>query len=136
VSDQMANGGPPEGVDPAQMDPEMMGPDAGGMPVAPPMTQVDPQDVTNELLRAVKISASKANAAQDMRETAEGARAALAFAQALVILDPTLGQDGVPLDHQLALEDARASAAAPSPARSVRVKRDEQGRASSFETEG
>jgi hypothetical protein len=132
----MNGGGPPEGMDPEQMGPEMMGPDAGGMPVAPPMTQVDPQDVTNELLRAVKIAAQNANAAQDMRETAEGARAALAFAQAMVILDPTLGQDGVPLDHQLALEDARAAAAAPSPARSVRVKRDEQGRASSFETEG
>ncbi len=101
------------------------------------LVTVDPAEVTQELLRACKWAGTRGSMAQDTRESAEAAKAALAFAQAIVILDPTLGSDGVPLDHQLDMEDRRAAAAKPQPVkRSVRVKRDSTGKASSYETEG
>jgi hypothetical protein len=104
----------------------------GNGAMAPPQTggadQADPEAVTNALLWAVQRCAEKASTAADTREAAEALKAALAGAQAIVVLDPTLSQSGVPLDHELALEQtrqdgmlaleqARAAAAAPTPAK-------------------
>jgi hypothetical protein len=87
---------------------------------------------------------------QDMRD---GSAAALAYAQAWAILNPQLDPAGLPLDHhvqmeqvrgqaQLALEQQRGAnalavakegARAPTPVKSVRVRRDSTGRATSYE---
>jgi hypothetical protein len=110
IDPMMLNGGPPQG------------PQTGGA------DQADPDAVTNALLWAVQRCAEKASTAADTREAAEALKAALAGAQAIIVLDPGLNQQGVPLDHELALEQtrqdgmlaleqARAAAAAPSPAK-------------------
>lgn len=102
--------------------------------------KVDESHVTNALLQAVLQAAQAGSSAQDTREMGEASKAALGFAQAVVILDPGLSGAGEPLDHQIALEDARAAgavalehvrgenalrqakerAAAPTPAKGVR----------------
>lgn len=122
-------------------------------PPAPPMAAEDPAQVTNALLHACRVAAEHSAMAEDTREMGEAAKAALAFAQAVVVLDPNLTQSGEPLDHQVALEQARAegqvqvervrgehaleiakaNAAAPTPTKSIRVKRDANGRAESYE---
>lgn len=102
------------------MSDQMVPPEQAMPQMPPPMVQQDPAEVTDALLRACKLAAQKASAAEDTREMGDAAKAALAFAQAIVILDPTLGSDGVPLDHQLALAEAQSRAAAPTPARSIR----------------
>jgi hypothetical protein len=93
------------------------------------MVGVDPAAVTQELQRAIQHAAVTCSSATDAREMQEAGAAALAFTQALVILDPTLDPQGVPLDHQLTMqaadhkaqaEQAQARAAAPTPARSVK----------------
>ena len=117
--------------------------------------KVDEAHVTNALLEAVLQSAQAGASAQDTREMGEAAKAALAFAQAVVILDPGVTSAGEPLDHQIALADAQAAgavalehvrgqhalavakerAAAPTPSKgkSVSVRRDQHGRAASYE---
>lgn len=76
--------------------------------------------VTNALLRAVRRAAEDSAGAEDPRETKELGQAALAFAQAIVVLDPGLDANGVPLDHHMAIADARRAAAAPTPARGTK----------------
>lgn len=110
------------------------------------LVPVDPHAVTQSLLRAIQLAADKATVATDTREMDECAKAALNFSQAVVLLDPTLSPDGVPLDHQLAMErvkgqnaldQTKAKAAASTPAKkTVRVGRDQQGRPSSYELTG
>lgn len=102
-------------------------------PQDPAMNVVDPDDVTNALLQAILQCAQKASSSQDTREAAEAMKAALAGAQAVVVLDPGLSVNGTPLEHELlmeqtrqdgmlALEQARAAAAKPSPAKTSGVE--------------
>lgn len=72
----------------------------------------DPAEVSNALLIAIKTAAVMGQTAQDTREMDEAAKAALGFAQALIVLDPSLSQGGTPLEHDLALEQTRGDAQA------------------------
>lgn len=122
-----------------------------GGPPAPgqaPMVPPDPHEVTDALLRACQVAAEQASTAQDTREISEAAKAALAFAQAIVVLDPGLTATGEPLQHALdmegarqqgalaiehlrgehALEQAKLAASAPTPSKSI--TRDNAGRIS------
>jgi hypothetical protein len=90
------------------------------------MVQTDPAAVSNELLQALLNCANHANTATDARDLQAAADAALKLSQALVLIDPELDPQGVPLSHhtaleemrgQQALEQARARSAAPSPAK-------------------
>jgi hypothetical protein len=138
-----------------------MMPDAGAIPALDaqdqgldgPLAPPNPQEVLDALLRAVQ-NAAEAGAGQDTREISEGSKAALAYAQAWAILHPQLDPAGLPLDHhiqmeqtrggiQLALEQqrgdnalavAKESARAQQPVKSIKVNRDQTGRASSYES--
>lgn len=103
-----------------------------------PMQQAAPENVTNELLSAVGVMAGKVKMASVPEDAKDLAMAALSLAQTLVILDPTRGPNGVPLDHEKQLEQmkSRASAEAPSPKKKITVNRGPDGRASSYEAEG
>jgi hypothetical protein len=137
-------------------------PDAGGVPALDaedqglqgPMVSPNPQEVLDALLNATLRAAQDGAGAQDTREHAEASKAALAYAQAWAILHPQLDPAGMPLDHhlqmetlrgqtQLALEQQRGdnalkvaqeAARAPSPVKSIKVNRDQTGRASSYES--
>jgi hypothetical protein len=84
------------------------------------------QAVQAELLRATQQAATDF-CAQNGTMPMEGmAKAALEFAQAYVILNPTMGPQGVPLQHEVnmanlqAAHAAKAAAAAPSPAKGAK----------------
>jgi hypothetical protein len=121
---------------------------SGGAPTTQQgVMQQDPAEVTNALLIATLRAAQAAATSSDTREVGEAAKAALAFAQAIVVLDPTLTQSGTPIQHELNMEQlrqdgmkqlelARQSAAAPTPKKSLSVQRDAQGRATSYQMEG
>lgn len=146
-----------------QIPPEMLamlaqtqGQNGGSPQPDPAIVPEDPHKVSEALLRACRVAAENSATAQDTREMAEAAKAALAFAQAIVVLDPNLTASGEPLDHQLAmeglrgqnavaieqtrganaLEQAKAAAAAPTPAKSISVKRDGAGRATNYDVQG
>lgn len=130
----------------------------GGAAAPPP----DPgeqmaHDASMALLNALKLNAGYAASAGDSAgEAKDFAAACLSLAQAVVVLDPNLTATGEPLDHQLALEttraagqlaieqqrganaleQAKAAAAAPTPAKSINVKRDQAGRTSGYEVNG
>jgi hypothetical protein len=109
------------------------------------LTPVDTQLTPDQLERAIQVLTSKAIASSDPRESKEYAQAILAMAQAIVLLDPEVDTTGVPLEHHvdlertrqdgaLRLEQARQSAAAPTPSRrSVAVRRDAHGRATGYD---
>jgi hypothetical protein len=97
-----------------------------GVPPVDPMVPEDPADGVNALLRAIRLMAEKASMDPSAAEAADYANAALRFSQAIVVLDPNLTSDGVPLAHELAMEQqrqdgqerlerARQAAAAPTP---------------------
>lgn len=95
-----------------QIPPELMaalaqGQNGGSPQPEPPMLTQDPAEVADALLRACKVAAENAATAQDTREISEAGKAALAFAQAVVILDPNLTQSGEPIDHALEMESLR-----------------------------
>lgn len=102
-------------------------------------------EATAALVQAIYVAARISAAATDTREMDEAAKAALGFAQAIVLLDPTLSTEGVPLAHQVALQQmqgdqalqqAKQRAAAPTPSRTISVKRDGKGQAAQYTTEG
>lgn len=125
-------------------------------PMTGPMAQPDPQETLDALLNAVKVAAIMGAGSEHMQDIADCSKAALAYAQAWAILHPQLDPAGLPLDHhiqmeqvkgaaQLALEQTRGanalavakeSARAPTPSRSVQVRRDSTGRASSYDVSG
>jgi hypothetical protein len=116
-----------------------------------------PIGVANALLRATRQCAEKAAMGNAAAESKDFAQAALAAAQAFVVLDPAADASGVPLTHQLTLErergqiaieqerirgenalkQAQERAAAPTPRKSktVNVRRDEQGRPAAYRLE-
>jgi hypothetical protein len=140
-----------------------MMPDAGAIPALDaqdqgldgPLAPPNPQEVLDALLRAVQ-NAAEAGAGQDTREISEGSKAALAYAQAWAILHPQLDPAGLPLDHHLQMEQTRGqnavalealrgqnalavakeSARAPTPAKSVRVRRDSSGQPTQYDVSG
>jgi hypothetical protein len=137
-----------------QIPPEMLAQLAqnGGAAVDPDAQKA--HDAATALLDALKANAGYASmAGGSAGEAKDFAAACLSLAQAIVVLDPNLAEGGIPLDHQLemertrganqvaleqtrganALEQAKAQAAAPTPARSIQVKRDGSGRATSYE---
>lgn len=82
------------------------------------------------MLDAMLVITRKASMASSMAEAKDAASAVLSFSQAIVVLDPALNQQGVPLEHELAMEAQRqdgarkleevkqaAAAQAPSPAK-------------------
>jgi hypothetical protein len=73
----------------------------------PPIVPEDPMQGVNEMLGAIRLCASKARGAQSAAEAKDFAAAALSFAQAIIVLDPSLSQGGTPLAHDLALEEVR-----------------------------
>lgn len=112
------------------------------------------EEVLNALLLAVQRAAESGAGAADTRETSEASKAALAYAQAFAILNPQLDPAGLPLDHHLQMEQqrgvnalaleqtrgenmvaaAKEAARAPTPVKSIKVNRDQTGRASSYES--
>lgn len=86
---------------PPQMNgqPPMQGP--------PPMVAPNPDDVTAALLNAALQVAQKAAGTDNGAEAKDFGQAALNFAQAVVVLDPSLSQGGTPLQHDVALEAVR-----------------------------
>jgi len=107
-----------------------------------PMVAVDPEAVVQAMLQAIQNAANHANTATDSRDLQAASDAALKFAQAIVLLDPSLDPQGVPLSHHVgveklkgeqALEQARMKSAAPTPSKRVRVHRDQNGRAQGYE---
>jgi hypothetical protein len=78
--------------------------------------QAKRDQVSMQLLDAISVLTQKASMAQDTREAAEASKAVLAFAQALVILDPTvISPQGVP-------PETLAKSAAQRPAESAKRK--------------
>src|SRR6058998_2769603 len=66
-------------------------------------TMLDPAMVTDAMLRAAQEAATKSLTAQG-QDCKDFATAALNFAQAVVVLDPSLSQGGTPIQHDLALK--------------------------------
>lgn len=75
------------------------------VPIFPDGTRAeDPTLGVNAMLRAVRVAAENA-AAEKLSDVAKDwADTALKFAQAIVVLDPSLSQGGTPLDHDVALK--------------------------------
>lgn len=74
---------------------------------APPIVPENPMQGVNEMLGAIRLCATKARGSQSAAEAKDFAAAALSFAQAIIVLDPSLSQGGTPLAHDLALEESR-----------------------------
>lgn len=132
----------------------------GGPPPPTPdgMVPVDHDAVINDLMNAIQQCATAGAMQASAAEAKDFGQAALFYAQALVVLDPSVSQGGTPIAHDLALEtqrganavaleqvrgdnalkQAREVAAAPTPAKrkSVSVRRDQHGRAQSYSVEG
>lgn len=103
-----------------------------------PMIQMDPEELANTLMIAIQRCAQDAAAGSNPEDRKDMAQSALALAQTLVILDPSRGPNGVPLDHEKQLEQmkSRAGAEAPSPKKKITVDRGPDGRARSYTAEG
>ena len=127
-------------------------PEEQGMPII----RAEPQEVLNALLLAVQRSAEMGSGSDHMQDMSDCSKAALAYAQAWAILNPQLDPAGLPLDHHLQMEQARGqnavaleairgktaldvakeAARAPTPAKSVQVRRDSTGRTSGYDVSG
>lgn len=117
------------------------------LPVQPDAVDADVAAVRAAQLDAARLLASKAAGSVSAQEAKDFAQASFALSQAVVVLDPTLDQQGIPLEHHAALEQqkqdgqerlekARQAAAPPSPARrKLGIKRDSGGRLSGIEEE-
>lgn len=79
----------------------------GNGPIQPPTVPENPMAGVNEMLGAIRLCATKARGATSAAEAKDFATAALNFAQAIIVLDPSLSQGGTPLAHDLALEEVR-----------------------------
>jgi hypothetical protein len=114
---------------------------------SPAAIEADVARVRNAQLDGAEILARKAAGASSGAEAKDFAAASMSLAQAVVILDPSLDQQGIPLQHQKELEQqrldgqerlekARQAASKPSPKKRV-TKRDSTGKATaSYEVEG
>lgn len=139
----------------------------GGPPPLPNGTVLeDPAMGVQAMLRAMRVAAENAAMEGSSEEAKDWADTCFKFAQAVVILDPSLSQGGTPLEHDMTMKmvdhetqkavaaiqgetavkveaqrgenqirQAKEVAAAPSPSKSktVSVRRDGTGRASSYE---
>lgn len=104
-----------------------------------------PEDASvgvDALLRAVRVMAQKAAMDPSAQEAKDYGAACLSFAQAIVVLDPDLNQQGVPLAHEVALEQqrqdglarleqVRQAAGAPTPKNRKLVRKDHEGKVTS-----
>lgn len=99
---------------------------SGAGQLGPTMVAENPEQGVDALLRAVRVMAENAATEDSAAEAKDYAAAALSLAQAIVVLDPNLTSDGVPLEHEVAMEQtrqdgqqrlerARQAAAAPTP---------------------
>src|SRR4051794_16887529 len=76
-----------------------------GPPVLPDgTTQEDPDLGINAALRAFRVAAENSASEKSGAEAKDWAMAALNFAQAIVVLDPSLSQGGTPLAHDVAIK--------------------------------
>lgn len=79
------------------------------------VTAEDPLVVANALLHAIRVMAENASsegAGGSAAEAKDFAAAAKSFADAFVVLDPSLSSDGVPLQHEREMEQMRLDAEA------------------------
>jgi hypothetical protein len=71
----------------------------------PPSTaSYDTAPQVSAMLNAMTRLANHASMADSMAEAKDAAAAVLAFSQAIVVLDPALNQQGIPLEHELTLQ--------------------------------
>jgi hypothetical protein len=85
--------------------PQMAPPQQIGPPVLQGGTSQEvPALGINAALRAFRIAAENSASEKSGAEAKDWAQAALNFAQAIVVLDPSLSQGGTPLAHDLALK--------------------------------
>lgn len=94
------------------------------------------------MLDAMLLLTRKSTMETSAAEAKDLSAAVLSYAQAIVVLDPALNQEGIPLEHEIALKDmelsaneriekAKATAAAPTP-KKKRLRRTNDG----YEVEG
>jgi hypothetical protein len=76
----------------------------GGGPVT---READVQAVRAAQLDAALLLATKAAGAVSAQEAKDFAQASMSLAQAVVVLDPSLDQQGIPIAHQVELEKTR-----------------------------
>ena len=92
----------------------------------PPSAAPDTAGLVAAMLDAMGVLTGKAAMDASAAEAKDHAASVLSFAQAIVVLDPTLNQQGIPLAHEVLmeqvrqdgqqrLEEARQAAAAPTP---------------------
>jgi hypothetical protein len=80
-----------------------------GPPILPGGTsQEDPAIGINAALRAFRIAAENCASEKSGAEAKDWAMAALNFAQAIIVLDPSLSQGGTPLAHDIAIKSIEA----------------------------
>lgn len=85
------------------MDQQMNG--NGGPPPLPNGTVLeDPAMGVQAMLRAVRQAAENAAGQKSSEEAKDWADTALKFAQAIVILDPSVSQGGTPLQHDIVMK--------------------------------
>lgn len=140
-------------IDPAQLAAAMNGGGQQQQPAPLEPVPVDRDEVSQELLRAIRTAASNVTTEQNSAAEAQSwAAAAKALADAFVVLDPTLDTTGVPLvdqrlhemamaaqeqNHKTQLEQVRAQQDAPAQKRrKIKISRDTAGRATGYEEEG
>lgn len=123
---------------------DMAMPNGNGVP---PSVAPDSAPQVLAMLDTMLVLTREAAMDQSGAEAKDRAQAVLAFAQAIVVLDPTLNQQGIPLAHEVVmeqvrqdgqerLEKARQSAAAPTPKkRKLSISRDGNGRMASAEVQ-
>jgi hypothetical protein len=71
----------------------------------PPSTaSYDTAPQVSAMLNAMTRLAKVAAMVESMQEAKDAAAAVLSFSQAIVVLDPALNQQGIPLEHELALK--------------------------------
>jgi hypothetical protein len=87
-----------------------------GPPILPGGTsQEDPAIGINAALRAFRIAAENCASEKSGAEAKDWAMAALNFAQAIIVLDPSLSQGGTPLAHDIAIKSIEATRRSRSP---------------------
>jgi hypothetical protein len=73
---------------------------------APPSTaSYDTAPQVAAMLKAMKRLAEHACMVESMQEAKDAAAAVLSFSQAIVVLDPALNQQGIPLAHEIDLKE-------------------------------
>lgn len=84
--------------------PPMMNGNGAPPPLPNGTVPEDPAMGVQAMLRAIRQAAENASGQKSSEEAKDWADTALKFAQAIVILDPSVSQGGTPLAHDIALK--------------------------------